>query len=88
MDHLAICPSTIFPHTASGLPDVLACSMRMAFSFSRTAAGISSCETYCGLSAATYMAISLANATKSGLRATKSVSQFTSTITPMREPCR
>ncbi len=34
------------------------------------------------------MAISLEKATKSGLRATKSVSQLTSTITPMREPCR
>ena len=60
----------------------------MDFSFSTNAAGMSSCETYCGFMAATCIVNSLANPTKSGFRATKSVSQFTSTMTPMRLPCR
>ena len=88
MDHLASWPSMIFGITASGLPDCLACSMRIAFSLSTTAGGISSCETYSGFMAATCIGDLAREATKSGLRATKSVSQFTSTMTPMRLPCR
>ena len=85
--HFAIWPSTIFCMTGSGFFCWRASSRRMERSCSRTAAGISSCDTYWGLMAATCMATSRAKAWKSGLRDTKSVSQFTSTSTPMREPC-
>ena len=50
------------------------------------AAGTSSLRTYCGAIAAICIATSRVNATKSSLRATKSVSQLISTSTPMRPP--
>ena len=42
--------------------------------------------TYCGEAAATCMAMSCTRDWNSGVRATKSVSQLTSTITPIFEP--
>ena len=53
-----------------------------ARSASRASSGISSIETYCGFSAATWIATSRANSWKPSVRATKSVSHWTSTSTP------
>jgi hypothetical protein len=78
--HFLIWPSTIFGRMFSGLSE--ACSSKSLASRSRAAGSTSSSVTNSGLAAATCSAMSRAKATKSSLRATKSVSQLTSTRTP------
>ena len=56
--------------------------MKIRFCSATTSAGTSSRRTYSGLAAMTCKARSLANCLNSSLRATKSVSQLISIITP------
>ena len=85
---LFILPSTIFSTTLAGLPVARAWDMAISFSFSRKDWVTSSLVTNWGAGswAATCMAISLTSRWKFSVRATKSVSQFTSTSTPTRPP--
>ena len=77
-------PSTIFADTSSGLPSSRAFSSNTLRSASRASSGISSAETNSGGvgAPAMWIATSRANSWKSSLRATKSVSHWTSTSTP------
>src|SRR5215217_1057405 len=68
----------------SGLPISATCFSTTCRSSSRAPAGMSSGETHIGRMEATCSATLRANSLNSGVRATKSVSQLTSTSTPTR----
>ena len=72
--------------TFSGLPSSAAFSANTLRSASTASSGISSAETYSGAIAAMWIATSRANSRKSSVRATKSVSHWTSTSTPTLPP--
>mmetsp|Transcript_44208 Transcript_44208/g.99648 ORF Transcript_44208/g.99648 Transcript_44208/m.99648 type:complete len:495 (-) Transcript_44208:766-2250(-) len=79
-------PSTIFSLMLSGLPFRSSLVISIAFSFSLTSAATSSEDMHTTVGfAAICMATSAANSLKIALIATKSVSLFTSTITPSLE---
>ena len=77
-------PSAILSSMFSGLPSFAALPRKVSSSAARKSSGISSSDTNCSeRPAAICRATSRANAWKVSLRATKSVSQPTSTIAPM-----
>ena len=79
-------PSIIFSITAGGLPLEAAWLRSTSFSRSKTSGGTSSLRRYLGSVAQTCMARSCANSWNSSVRATKSLSQLTSTITAIFDP--
>src|SRR5215208_5618142 len=82
--HFLILPSVICCEMFSGLPISATCFSTTCRSSSRAPAGMSSGETHIGRMEATCSATLRANSLNSGVRATKSVSQLTSTSTPTR----
>src|SRR6185295_274418 len=84
--HLFRRPSTIFSWTFSGLPSEAACSRSTRSSASFASSSTSSRDTNCAFEAATCRATSRAKAWNSSVRATKSVSQSTSTSAPILPP--
>ena len=71
-------PATIFSAISAGLPDWIAISIWISFSFSTTSAGTFSGLTNCGLAAATCIATSFASSSSPPVRIE---------ITPIRPPC-
>jgi hypothetical protein len=79
--HFLSRPSAIFGRTFSGLS--AACSSKIFSSAAFASSGTSSSDTYSGAAAAMCSATSRAKSLKSSFFATKSVSQSTSTSTPI-----
>ena len=84
--HLFSLPSTMSPIRSAGRPSAAASSEKARRFSSSTSAGTSSRLTYSGPRPATCIASSRASCWKSSVRATKSVSQFSSSSTPRRPP--
>jgi len=80
--YFSIFPVRIFSIIASGFFCSRSLTRSISFSLSSSSTGISSRRTNWGLSAAMWRARSRTRVWKSSFRATKSVSQFTSTRTP------
>mmetsp|Transcript_71217 Transcript_71217/g.119109 ORF Transcript_71217/g.119109 Transcript_71217/m.119109 type:complete len:303 (-) Transcript_71217:498-1406(-) len=85
--NLAIRPSTIFSRMFSGLDFRSSLPISISRSFAKNSGSTSSTDTAVTVGeAAICMAKSATSSLKTSPRATKSVSQFTSRMTPMREP--